>query len=520
MKLYDYLMNFKKEGVYDIYSRVCFNCKWYTSITKKKMVEEIVKLYQEPKVLINLCTAKELKMIEKLIKLHGLDPKKSEKLLMNNLELFYTLSSKGLVNVLFSDKPMLFEDIIDAQKKIFKVVDWDNVALNDRINEFLVGFYKILGKLLIDVAANLTSDVLGIKREYIDKHIEYNMLFNFYVFKIHETLPSFEQPQLFGIYIDYEDYLDELSEKRRLQASTGQMKLDLNVVRNIFYYDYDIDNPTVAKIINAFKADYFGYLAIRKSIQISVLLNDDRHLVKNLLRRVITNDRRYQKICAALDEAMDEMPSGALNGLTANEAKSKRDKQTRLNIEKSKLNVKQKNANLSQKDADLFYKIYFGLLDYTNKKYKINLSLKIYQAQGINPQQLAEVIKKFWDEKNTVITEFCLKNPYNFTKEELKIASDFKKGFRDVMFIARFFEKYTAIVHNEDLYMVKGIRTNIDVIINKLDLPMIVIMALVPFKNMIVFDSIMQQIPIGIDGDMQEYVENIVQTAEKIYKLD
>ena len=49
---------------------------------------------------------------------------------------------------------------------------------------------------------------------------------------------------------------------------------------------------------------------------------------------------------------------------------------------------------------------------------------------------------------------------------------------------------------------------------------MIVIMALVPFKNMIVFDSIMQQIPIGIDGDMQEYVENIVQTAEKIYKLD
>ncbi len=520
MKLYDYLMNFKKEGVYDIYSRVCFDCKWYTSITKKKMVEEIVKLYQEPRVLINLCTAKELKLIEKLIKFEGLCPEKSEKLLIDNLELFYSLSSKGLVNVIFSDKPILFEDIIEAQKKIFEVVDWENVALNDKINEFLVGFYKIMGKLLIDVAANLTSDVLGIKREYIDKHIEYNMLFNFYVFKIHETLPEFKQPQIFGIYIDYEDYIDELSEKRKLSAVTGQMKLDLNVIRNIFYYDFDIDNPKVVKIINAFKADYFGYLRIRKFIQISVLLNEDRQIVKNALEIVIKNDRRYQKLCAALDEAMDEMPSGALNGLTANEAKRKRDKQTKLNIEKSKLNVKQKNANLSQKDADLFYKIYFGLLDYTNKKYKIKLGLKIYQSQGIDPQQLAEVIKKFWEEKNTVITEFCLKNPYNFTKEELKIAADFKKGFRDIMFIARFFEKYTAIVHNEDLYMVKGIRTNIDVIINKLDLPMIVITALVPFKDMIVFDSIIQQIPIGIDGDMQEYVENIVQTAEKKYKID
>ncbi len=521
MKLYDYLMNFKKEGVYDIYFRVCFDRKDYNAITKKKMIEEIIMVYQNPYILIDLCSAKELKLIEKLLKLKGKDPKKSEKLLMENQEIFYTLSSKALVDVLFSDSVTLFDELIDVQKEIFNVVDWKAVAFRDRINEFLVGFYKIMGKLLIDVAANLASDVLGIERDVIDDHIDYNMLFNFNVLQINEKVPVINEEKLFGIYFDYNDQLDELTEEKKLQSLTGQMKLDMNIIKNIFYYDYDIDNQKITNLFDIFKTDYQTYSIFRKAVQIKALLNKDRESLKIALKNTLNiSEDLSQKLFLVLDEAMDEMPSGALNGLTPNEAKSKRDKQTRLNIEKSKLNIKQKKANLSQKDADLFYKIYFGLLDYTNKKYKINLNLKIYQTQGINPQQLAGVIKKFWDEKNVVTTEFCLKNPYNFSSEELKIASDFKKGFRNIMFIARFFEDYTGFVCDESLYMVKGIRTNIDVIINKLDLPMVVITALVPFKNMIVFDSIMQQVPIDIDGDMQEMVENIVQTSEKKYKID
>ena len=233
MKLYDYLMNFKKEGVYDIYFRVCFDRKDYNAITKKKMIEEIIMVYQNPYILIDLCSAKELKLIEKLLKLKGKDPKKSEKLLMENQEIFYTLSSKALVDVLFSDSVTLFDELIDVQKEIFNVVDWKAVAFRDRINEFLVGFYKIMGKLLIDVAANLASDVLGIERDVIDDHIDYNMLFNFNVLQINEKVPVINEEKLFGIYFDYNDQLDELTEEKKLQSLTGQMKLDMNIIKNI-----------------------------------------------------------------------------------------------------------------------------------------------------------------------------------------------------------------------------------------------------------------------------------------------
>ncbi len=521
MKLYDYLMTLKKEELYDFYFRVSLVRKSYDSITRKKMTEEILELYQQPRFLLDLCTAKELKLIEQLLNFKESDSDKAKKLFEDNQELFFTLSSKALVNIVYTETPTLFEDTIDAQKKAFEIVDWKVVAFNDRINEFLVGFYKIMGKLMIDVAKKLTADVLGLKQEYIENHIDYNALFNFYVVLVYETLPSTNEERMFGIYIDYKDHIDELEQERKLQASSGQVGLNLDRIKNIFYYDYDKDNPKISELFDLFKIDYHTYSIFRIMVQTSVLLNNDRQIIKSLFKNLpIVDDKFYKDICQAIDEAMDDMPSAALNGLTPNEAKQKRNKQAKLNIEKSKLNVKQKFAHLSQKDADLYYKIYFGLLDFTNKKYNIKPGLRIYQTKSINPQQLTEILERFWQKNKTITTEFCLKNPYNFNSEELKIASDFKKGFREPMIIARYFQEYTGIVHNEDLYMVKGIRTNFDTFINKLDIPMLVITALVPFKNVIVFDSIIQQFPIDIDADTQEYVEKVVQTAEKIYRLD
>ena len=72
-----------------------------------------------------------------------------------------------------------------------------------------------------------------------------------------------------------------------------------------------------------------------------------------------------------------------------------------------------------------FIKIYFALLDYTNQLYKIEPHVKIYQQTGINPYQIADIVDKFWEEKEKIIPQFEKDNLYKFHQEELQLAKEF-----------------------------------------------------------------------------------------------
>ena len=49
------------------------------------------------------------------------------------------------------------------------------------------------------------------------------------------------------------------------------------------------------------------------------------------------------------------------------------------------------------------------------------------------------MINKYWENKEFITTEFCLANPYKFNKEELSLASEFKKGIRRKSIYKRFY---------------------------------------------------------------------------------
>ena len=53
-------------------------------------------------------------------------------------------------------------------------------------------------------------------------------------------------------------------------------------------------------------------------------------------------------------------------------------------------------------------------------------------------------------------------NPYKFNKEELNVTSEFKKGFRDLVIIAKYEKEYTAVMNRNKTYMIKGLNDNID----------------------------------------------------------
>lgn len=111
-------------------------------------------------------------------------------------------------------------------------------------------------------------------------------------------------------------------------------------------------------------------------------------------------DEKYmQDLLNLLDAAMDDMPSRALNGLTPIEHKAQKAKEIVTNYKHNEEYIKQKNAHLSKKDVELFYKLYFGVLEFTNRKYHVVPGLKIYEAKKLYQRILVDVINEFWSKK-------------------------------------------------------------------------------------------------------------------------
>ena len=249
------------------------------------------------------------------------------------------------------------------------------------------------------------------------------------------------------------------------------------------------------------------------------MLNIDRSLLKKTIQSVPSLQYRdLTNFFKIMDEAMDEMPSGALNGFTPNEAKELKLKQAKKEVEKKQSYVKQQNACLSKKDARLFYKIYFALLEFTNKKYEIS-NMKIYNNHCINPYELKDIVDKFWENKEAIVLEFCLANPYKFNKEELELTSEFKKGIRGIFIITKYDLEYTAFMEKDKIYMVKGLNDNIDNIISYKELPCVVVTSVIPFKNVLTYDGMFLGMDIKLGISFEDIVEKEYNNMMKYYHL-
>ena len=213
------------------------------------------------------------------------------------------------------------------------------------------------------------------------------------------------------------------------------------------------------------------------------------------------------------------MPSGALNGLTPLENGEKKQKNLSTNYEYKQESVKQENARLSEKDTDLFYKVYFGLLEFVNKKFNVVPKLKIYEGAGIDPTDLEKVIMKLWENPSDLIDEFVKTNPLKFSKEELDIVSNFKKGQDGMFIVAKYEKEYAMFLSMDAAYMVKGLTSNIDEIIPLYSLPVVVFTRLLPFKDYIVYDSIFNEASISMGSSMKNTILKDANRYKKIYEL-
>lgn len=527
MKMYEKINGFKKEYVYERYTRIVPNFKDYDRITKVKMLDAIYDVYSDYNNIIDICTTRELKYLKMVLdnKLTLEDLLENpEELKIEYLDVKYdwereNLRHKFLLDYDYYKESHIPEEILDKVKAAIKNVNWKKHKKIDELNEIIVSYCKIQGSALLSTVASFGSKITGLSEDTVWKHMLSNKLFNYYVYIISKDFDTIGNNIPVAVHQDYYEIEEELEKQRRLQGLAGDKQIDIRIYKRLFYNDFDVQNPKIKKFLDEIqKLPFFWFSAI-KIIREFAMLNIDRTSLKKSIQSVpalqyydLTN---FFKI---MDEAMDEMPSGALNGFTPNEAKKLKVKQIQQEIKKEQSYIKQQNACLSKSDSKLFYKIYFGLLEFTNKKYEIR-NMKIYNHHGINPYELKDIIDKFWENKEAIVLEFCLANPYKFTKEELEITSEFKKGIRSMFIIAKYDLEYTAFMERDKVYMVKGLNDNIDNIISYKDLPYVAVTSIIPFKNVLTYDGMLLGIGVKMGNSFYDMVAKEYDNMMKYYHL-
>ena len=67
MTLKESIKGYKKEAIFEQYTRIITKFKEYEKISKNQMMDAIAKLYNEPENITSMCTTKELKYLKMLL---------------------------------------------------------------------------------------------------------------------------------------------------------------------------------------------------------------------------------------------------------------------------------------------------------------------------------------------------------------------------------------------------------------------------------------------------------------------
>lgn len=500
MKLKDEFIKLPKEMVYDMYHSLVYKTKDYDSITRGKMLEEIIEEYQQDRYLYSICTERELLFLKY---------SKEKKMTKKDLEKYEweikELNKKGIFSLVTLE---VFEE---QQENVLEALDYLNIGNKKDMDElviFMISTIKIHGSMLVKAFISMINSFFGVKEEDINRILG-NPLFHFYCEFHFEWFEPFHSEEEIVSYRAYWDILEDLDEARKMYGMGGGREYNPQDVYDTFYYGFPIGKEKVKKMVDAIKKHPLKEFLFRAIDEARVL--NDRHGLQFLVGK---------DLMKIINEALDEIPCAAMNGFTPKEYAQGKIEEFDLN--KKFIAIPQNNAHLCKSAADLYYKLYLALLDYTNKKQGICKKLKkIYKQEGLDAKELKPINDYLWEHKE-IIDEFVKKNDCNFNEEELEIIKGFKSAITSENFVVVGFEKeYTQILSVDEgkLYMVKGIRTDLDKIINPKNLPKVISTTLLMFKGNIIFNSFLSSMDVELGNDFNKQIVEEMESAIKYYHL-
>ena len=180
--------------------------------------------------------------------------------------------------------------------------------------------------------------------------------------------------------------------------------------------------------------------------------------------------------------------------------------------------------HLSQQDAALYYELMWAL------QFHIKQTLNLF-PEVQSPEQYADLpveskakVREALYNDLTFIDRFVQANPQQFSDEKLAIVASWKHFLADDFYIERMLKKYTIFIsRDEKVYGVWGLQQDFDTLFHPSQLPLLVRAVLLPFKDKIIYDGLLQGDKIlfgsGISGDLKDIYLSAKQRGEIIENL-
>lgn len=147
---------------------------------------------------------------------------------------------------------------------------------------------------------------------------------------------------------------------------------------------------------------------------------------------------------------------------------------------------------LTKEDTDLYYKLNWPLLFYANRKYNVIYDLKEPNFKKEELEKVARLHEKL-NKEPVLIDSFIAENPFKFNQEELEIVRSWKKAVKGRFLVMKHTEQ-GAIFFEETkdpkVYAVLGLYDDLDKVIPKEYLPILIETVLLPFKGKIIYNGV------------------------------
>ena len=162
---------------------------------------------------------------------------------------------------------------------------------------------------------------------------------------------------------------------------------------------------------------------------------------------------------------------------------------------------------LQPEDRREFFKIWLGLLAFVNNKHKVVKSFGHPKTPvGIKPETTFKIKDKLWQNIN-IIDEY-IDSAKDLPEDHIQILTNWKKSIPGHFFIMRHLKNYSVFLEERDnesfLYGVLGISNPISDPYPSETLPMMVQTTLMPFKDVIIYDTIFLYHNVSIGPNMSK----------------
>jgi len=149
--------------------------------------------------------------------------------------------------------------------------------------------------------------------------------------------------------------------------------------------------------------------------------------------------------------------------------------------------------NLHPEECDQFYRIWFSLLSYANKREGLVPSFPKTPLIGNIKQQDAGIIRNTIWSSDYLLSSFVSDNPDNLSMDDMRIAISWEERINSRFMIIKHLKQHSIFMDVSDngkVYGVKGIISPISEIL-PFPLPIMVEAVLLPFVDKVIIDSLL-----------------------------